>query len=71
MLKAIGFASDEGLTALLNVVEQIALVKDEFQMVRFEYLFGFGFLMHARDANGNFIYGKQLQDEKPNFDEVY
>jgi hypothetical protein len=30
VLKAISFASDEGLGALLKIVDQVALVKDEF-----------------------------------------
>jgi hypothetical protein len=30
VLKSIGFSSDESITSLLNIIEQIAWVKDEF-----------------------------------------
>lgn len=71
LLKCIGFATDESLKGLLGIVEEIALVKDEFQMQRLEYLFGFGFLMHAKDSEGNIIYGRQLQEVRSSQDEVY
>ena len=39
--------------------------------MRLEYILGYGFLMHARNIDGNFIYGKTLQDVRTNQDEVY
>jgi len=71
VLKAVGFAADDGLKALLQIADEIALVKDEFQVQRLEYLFGFGFLMHAKDADGNIVYGRQLQDVGSSLHEVY
>lgn len=72
LLKAIGgFAADDGLKALLQIVEEVALVKDEFQVQRLEYLFGFGFLMHAKDSDGNIVYGRQLQEVRTSLSEVY
>ena len=58
VLKAISFSSDDSINALLKVAENVALVKDEFQMMRLEYILGYGFLMHARNIDGAFIYGK-------------
>lgn len=58
ILKSMSFASDEGILALLNILEQISMVKDELQIYRLEYIFGFSFLMHTKDAAGNFIYGQ-------------
>lgn len=40
-------------------------------MQRLEFLFGFGFLMHAKDAAGNIVYGRQLQEVRSSQDEVY
>lgn len=52
-------------------MEEITLVKDEFQAQRLEYLLGFGFLMHAKDEAGNIIYGRQLQESRSSQNEVY
>lgn len=71
LLKCIGFATDDGLKALLQIAEEITLVKDEFQVQRLEYLFGFGFLMHAKDSESNIIYGRRLQEVRSSQDEVY
>lgn len=71
LLKCIGFATAEGLGTLLNVVHEIALVKDEFQILRLEYLFGFGFVMHAKDSAGNIVYGARLKEVRSSVDEVH
>lgn len=58
ILKSMSFASDEGIIALLNILEQIGMVKDELQIQRLEYIFGFGSLMHVKDSSENFVYGQ-------------
>jgi hypothetical protein len=32
----------------LTIVEEIAKIKDDYQVARLEYLLGFGFLMHIK-----------------------
>lgn len=69
VLKAISYSNNDDVHRLLVIVSKLVLIKDEFQTIRLEYLFGFPFLMHI---NGDpcLQYGIKIMDKK-NFEEVY
>lgn len=48
---------------MLVIVEALATIKDEFQTMRLEYLFGFPFLMHIKGLSEFRQYGAAVMIE--------
>ena len=48
LLKTISYATNDQVEHQLSMVHSMAQIKDEFQVHRLEYLFGFGFPMHTK-----------------------
>lgn len=47
LLKCISYSNSDLVGRHLDVIDRLAAIKDEYQVHRLEYLFGFGYLMHV------------------------
>ena len=71
LLKSVSYSNSDQVERLLVVIVALAGVKDEYQVPRLEYLFGYGYLMHVQSPEHEVLqYGLQVTRQK-SFDDVY
>mmetsp|Transcript_39087 Transcript_39087/g.59590 ORF Transcript_39087/g.59590 Transcript_39087/m.59590 type:complete len:511 (-) Transcript_39087:53-1585(-) len=70
LIKSISLSTNDMVEHYLVMVVSLASIKDEFQIHRLEYLFGYGFQMHTKVEDDIPQYGIPIMKKK-NFENVF